>query len=489
MAAGNWSNTDLPVLPGLYTNFQAAAQSAIGAGARGTVVVPVKAHWGPDHAFVEIGSEAAIQSLFSLDETGNATAYSTLRLALLAQPRKVLAYRLASSAAALASLILKDTAGTPANVLHIEAKYKGERGNHLRLSVADNLVDSNKKDIKLYDGSQLLKTFTFVAGSVQAAVDAINADSANSWLTAKLLAPGNGGLAAISNEPLAGGDSGIADLTNADYVNALAAFETQDFHVLALDGATDPALLASVAAWTKRVRNEGKGILTVVGGSAAEDTAADAVAKAVARSASLDHEGLVNVASGVKLAGVSYSSAQTAAWVAGLIAATALSGSTTYAPAPFDDVTRRWTRSEQEAAVKGGVFLLVHDGRKVKVLKGINSLVSPRAGQNKGWQKIRKIRVIDQINADLQQTAEDFYIGKVNNTVEGRLSLMGAGVEYLRRLASENVIEATGYSVILDPRYYGAAPTLTPEDDQVFLQWTADDTDVMEQIFGTFIVQ
>lgn len=489
MAAGNWSNTDLPVLPGLYTNFQAAAQNAIGSGARGTVVVPVKAHWGPEKAFVEIGSEAAIQELFSLNESGNATAYTTLRLALLAQPRKVLAYRLTSSAAASASLTLQDTAGTPANVLRITAQYKGARGNNLRLTVADNLIDNAKKDIKLYDGSQLLKTFTFAAGSVQAAADAVNHDPANGWITATVLAPGNGGLAALSNAPLVGGDSGIAGLANADYLAALAAFETQDFHVLALDGATDPALLASIAAWTKRVRSEGKGILTVVGGSAADDTAADAVAKAVARSAGLDHEGIVNVASGIKLAGVAYSSAQTAAWVAGLIAGTALSGSTTYAPAPFEDVTRRWTRSEQEAAVKGGVFLLVHDGRKVKVLKGVNSLVSVRAGQNKGWQKIRKIRVLDQINANLQQTAEDFYIGKVNNTVEGRLSLMGAGLEYLRRLASENVIEATGYDVKLDPRYYGAAPTLTPEDDQVFLQWTADDTDVMEQIFGTFTVQ
>jgi hypothetical protein len=131
----------------------------------------------------------------------------------------------------------------------------------------------------------------------------------------------------------------------------------------------------------------------------------------------------------------------------------------------------------------------VHDGRRVKVLKGINSLVTLRAGQNKGWKKIRKIRVMDQINNDLLQSAEDNYIGKVNNTAEGRLALIGAGKDYLRTLATEGVIESTGYSVALDPRYYGSAPAMTPEDDQVFLTWTADDTDVMEQIFGTFNVQ
>ncbi len=197
----------------------------------------------------------------------------------------------------------------------------------------------------------------------------------------------------------------------------------------------------------------------------------------------------MNVGTGAVLNGRAYSSAQVAAWVAGLIAGQPLKASTTYAASPFDDVTRRWTRSEQEQAVQGGVFLLVHDGRRVKVLRGVNSLVSPREGQNKGWKKIRKIRVMDQINADLQRTAEDAYIGKVNNTEEGRLALIGAGKQYLQTLAAENVIEATGFDVTLDPRFYGSAPQFTPEDDQVFLAWTADDTDVMEQIFGTFYVQ
>jgi hypothetical protein len=304
-----------------------------------------------------------------------------------------------------------------------------------------------------------------------------------------VLLPGNGTLADVTNSALTGGNSGISGITNADYIAALGAFETQDFHVLALDGVSDAALRTSVVSWVKRLRSEGKGILAALGGSAAEDTGAAAVNTAVTRSATIDFEGIINVGDGGVLDGVVYSSAQTAAWVAGLVAGTALNGSTTYAASPFEDVTRRWTRSEQEAAVRGGVFLLIHDGRKVKVLKGINSLVSLRQGQNKGWKKIRKIRVMDQINYDLMQTAEDSYIGKVNNTDEGKLALIGAGKEYLRTLAIEGIIESTGYNVILDPQYHGTAAAFPADDDQVFLSWTADDTDVMEQIFGTFNVQ
>lgn len=478
----------MPVLPGMYLNFVAAATSAIQPGAAGTVIVPVRAHWGPERQFVEVSSEAAINELFGISETGGATAYTTLRLALLGQPKKVIGYRLTDSNAAAASKVLKDTGGTQADVLRIEAKHPGERGNDFRLTVAANMVDNTKKDIKLFDGTTLLRTFTFTSGTIQAAVDAINTDVSNNWVTSTALAPGSGVLADISNMPLAGGNSGITGLTNADYVAALGAFETQEFHVLALDSVTDSALRASVVAWIKRVRGEGKGVVTVLGGTAAEDTGVTAVNAAVSRSAAMDHEGIINVGVGGVMGGVSYSSAQTAAWVAGLVAGTALSGSTTYSVSPFEDVTRRWTRAEQEAAVRGGVLLLIHDGRQVKVLRGVNSLVTLRNEQNKAWKKIRTIRVMDQINADLQRTTEDTYIGKVNNTAEGRLALIGACKEYMRTLSQSSVI-SDGYSVILDPTYYGSAPVIQPEPDQVFLRWSAGLTDVMEQIFGTFNVQ
>ena len=46
MAGGTWSETELPVLPGLYLNFKSAALTAITTGDRGTVILPIKAHWG-----------------------------------------------------------------------------------------------------------------------------------------------------------------------------------------------------------------------------------------------------------------------------------------------------------------------------------------------------------------------------------------------------------------------------------------------------------
>jgi hypothetical protein len=486
MAGGTWNQTDTPVLPGFYMNFQAAALAAVAPGSQGVVIAPVKAHWGPVRQFTEITSEQGILDTFGDDIASNATAYTTIQMALLGKAKKVIAYRLADSGAAKASVTLKDSAAV--DVLKLETKYEGTRGNGLRITVQTNPVDAAQTDIKLLEGTTLLKTFSFAGGTIQTAVDTINSHTANMWITAALVAEGNGMLAAVSGSALAGGNSGISSIVGADYVNALSAFETQTFNVLTLDGVSDPAIQASVAAWVTRVRGEGKGVLAVMGGSASEDAASDAVTKASARSSSFNHEGIVNVGVGASLNGVNYSSANVAAYVAGLIAGQRLSESTTYAAAPFSDVTRRWTRSEQETAVKNGVFLLYHDGLKVKVLRGMNTLVSLRQGQSQAWQKIRTIRVMDSINADLLRTAEDSYIGKVNNTEDGRLALVTAAKQYMQTLAQVGVIEETGYDVYQNPLYYGASATMTPAADQVYVQWEAKLTDVVEQIFGTFII-
>lgn len=485
MAGGNWSLNDQPVLPGLYMNFVSAAGNAIQSGARGVVLAPVKAHWGPVGEIVEIAHEAAIQDVFTGNVSGGATAATILQLALLGGPKKLLAYRLADRDAAQASLTLEGTGEASEPVMVVKAKYTGERGNGFTVSIQDSESTTGQKELKLLEGTTLLGTVMLGSSEVEAAVSAINV-ALSKYIVAEKLA--DGVLANVTQAALTGGNSGIDGITNAAYVAATNVFETEEFHVLTLDGISDPSLRTVLTSWVKRVRKEGKGIMLTLGGSLAEDQGENAVENAIKRSSAANHEGIINVGTGAKLNGRTYSSAEVAAWVAGLIAGQALKESTTYAISPFDDVTRRWTRSEQEQAVKQGVFLLIHDGLRVKALRGVNTLTSLAEGQGTSFKKIRKIRVIDQINADLQRQAEDNYIGKINNTEEGRLALIEASKQYLQRLASENVIEATGYDVALDPRFYGSASQFTPDADQVYLTWRADTTDVMEQIFGTFYV-
>src|SRR5690606_2629812 len=150
------------------------------------------------------------------------------------------------------------------------ARYPGARGNAFKVTVQTNPVDAGKKDVLLYEGTTLLRTFTFTGGTVQNAVDAVNGDAGNLWVTASKLADGDGGLANVTGAAMTSGHSGIAGLSNADYVDAFAAFETQRFDALALDGMADAGLQASVTAWIARIRDEGHGAIAVLGGSAAD---------------------------------------------------------------------------------------------------------------------------------------------------------------------------------------------------------------------------
>jgi len=459
-------------------NFVAAALAAIQPGARGIVACPVRAHWGPIKEFIEITRESELTEWFTNSIVDGATAYNTIYMALLGGAKTVLAYRIAAAAAAVSTRTLQDTTGTPVNVLRVDAKYKGAQGNNFKITVRVNPVDGNKKDIVLYEGTTVLRTFTFVSGTIDAAVNAINNDTGNKWIVATKLAEGNGILANITSQSMSGGDSGITGIVNQDYTDAMAAFEAREFNIFVLDGQAESTLQVSLVAWIKRLRDEGKGVITVIGGSSNDD---QTPATGNARSTTNNHESVVNIIVGAKLSGTDYYSAQVASFIAGLIGGQKLSESITYAVGPFSDVTKRFTHSEIVAALNSGSLVLIHDGEKVKVERGVNTLTSLRQGQNNQWKKIRAIRVMDAINNDLRKAAEDSYIGKVNNNDDGKIALINACKQYMETLVKGGLIDDE-FKVYLDPDYP------TPPADHVYIRWEAALTDVMEYIFGSFIV-
>jgi hypothetical protein len=468
-------------------NFVAAALAAVKAGSRGVVAIPVKANWGPVREFVTITRQSELIAAYTESEATNITAYRCGYLALLGGAKKVLMYRLADSSAAKASITLQDSAST--NMVKLETLYPSTRA--FNVTTQDNAVDStNKTDVKLYEGTTLLRTMTVPKGSADNIVTAINNDTGNLWVVASKVAGGNGILKSVAAQNFTGGNAGVSSITNTDYINAQEALETIKFNIGTLDGNTNDALQTSFAEWVKRVRSEGKTVIWGFGGAAAVDKASDAIDQGADRSAAFNHEGIFNVGTGAILDGTEYTSAEIACYICGAIAGQQLKESITYFATPFDDVSRRMTgKSEMEAAVNGGLLVLYHDGTLVKVLRGMNSLVTLRQGQNNQFKKIRAIRVMDAINDDLLSTAEANYIGKVNNTEEGRLALIGAFKEYMRLLAVGEVIEREGWDVYLHPDWYGKDAQLTPEPDQVFTRWEARITDVIEQIFGEFIVK
>lgn len=474
MPGGTWSETDLPVRPGFYMNFKAAALAAIATGSRGIVAMPVKANWGPKNTIVEVASEQDLIDNFNIETSGSLTAYKCGRLCLLGKPQKILLYRITDDLAAKGSYTLVDTTAAPVNVIRLDTKYESDRA--FKVTTRDNLVDNAKQDIVLFEGTTQLYVFTFAkAGSVDNAVAAINNDQNNKWITATKLAAGNGVITTVASQSFTGGNDGTSGIANADYIDAMTAFEARQFNMFVLDGATAADLQTSVKAWVARLRSEGKKIISFIGGTTSDDAI---IATGNARSITNNHEGIVNIAVSGILDGVTYSSADVACYVAGRAAGQQLKESLTYALTPFDDVSPRLTHSQIISAINSGTLVLVHDGEKVIIEKGINTLTSLGADQGKAWKKIKAIRIMDAIATYTTKAGQDSYIGKVLNNEDGQVAILNAIKNYFE-IFSPDLID-NDYVVEVDAEKQALA-----EADQFFWRYSATLIDSMEQIFGT----
>ncbi|MFS0841166.1 phage tail sheath subtilisin-like domain-containing protein [Paenibacillus sp. 1P03SA] len=262
------------------------------------------------------------------------------------------------------------------------------------------------------------------------------------------------------------------DATNTEeivYAAARDAFEARPFNVFVYDGIVSEAEQLAGLSWTKRNREEGKHYVIVFGCTSAADDLTPSIGDA--RSVKLTDKYALNLINGVILGGVSINSAEFAPYIAGLVAGTAINKSTTYAAIPVDDVTYRMRPSEIKASLKKGSFILMHDGEKVKVERGITTDLS----------KIRKVRAEQSIATDITRTGSDSYVGKLDNSDDGQKALIGAIKAYLEKLATNNVLVAESIVVELDP-------DRESKGDQVFLRIAFVEIDSMEEIYLTINV-
>ncbi|MGG4453214.1 phage tail sheath C-terminal domain-containing protein [Brevibacillus porteri] len=251
-----------------------------------------------------------------------------------------------------------------------------------------------------------------------------------------------------------------------DYVDMRDAFDSRMFNVFVFDQEAVEFEQDSTKAWVERNRTEGKHFAVVFGGTAEED-ADPAVGNA--RTARVRHDYIANLIIGGKLSGTSYTSAEFAPYMAGLIAGTAINRSITYARVDLDDVNKRLTPTQIRAALTAGSLILVHDGEKVKVVQGLMS----------SGKKIRVIRARQAIATDITTTAADAYIGKIDNNPDGQAALISAIKAYLESLERSNVLRSP--TVALDPENESVG-------DSVYLLISFTPVDSIERIFLTINV-
>ncbi len=196
------------------------------------------------------------------------------------------------------------------------------------------------------------------------------------------------------------------------------------------------------------------------------------VVKAVLPNKAADTEAVVNfTGAGIMVGNTAYTAAGYCARIAGMAAGCPMTISLTYAAVPeITDITRM-TESAMDAAIDAGQLILLHDGQKVKIARGVNSLTTVTDDHGSQFKKIKIVEAMDMIQHDIRVTAQDSYIGKYANSYDNKLLLVSAIKGYFLQLELENLLEPGTSSVEID----------TEAQEAYLVSIGVDTTDMTEQ--------
>lgn len=399
MAAGTWLVQN-KVRPGTYVNFETEPKPLGTLGDRGIATMALPLSWGESKEIIEIeaGENLKKKLGYTIIDEELLLVRETMKRA-----KKLLLYRLNEGTRASATVTEVDKS------LIIIAKYSGVRGNDITVVIQENIDDEAKFDVyTLVDGAEVdVQT----VGTTAEIVD-------NGWVTF------GGELIQTAGASLTGGAD--EEVTNSDYMDYLDAIQVREFNTMALVS-EDPLLKSVFVSFIKRLReDEGYKVQCVMENYPIAD-----------------YEGIISVKNGVILSdGTTIPAVQATAWVAGATAGANVNQSLTYSP--YDDAVdtdEKYTNSQIIAALKKGEFIFVpSDGRAI-VEQDINSLTSYTPKHGKAFSKNRVIRVFDSINNDFVRIFERYYIGKVDNNVDGRNLLKSECINYLTTLEGINALQ------------------------------------------------
>ena len=135
-----------------------------------------------------------------------------------------------------------------------------------------------------------------------------------------------------------------------------------------------------------------------------------------------------------------YTAAEYASRIAGILAGIPMGMSCTYAALPELTAVTPRSKSEQSAAVNAGNLILIHDGQVAKIARGVNSLTTIPVNGNADWSKIKIVEGMDLITYYLRTTTQGQYLGRYPNTYDNKCLLLTAIREFLTYLEGAGVL-------------------------------------------------
>ena len=464
MAGSVFQVGEQKIRPGVYIRVTNIGEPPEAIVPQGIVAALFRASWGPLGEVIYLENADAVTSTFGSEGTAD-IAIEAFRGGC----RRVVGFRLGNGGEK-AALNLQDSEST--NVVALTAKYEGARGNSFTVTIRDSLANDSKRELLLYEGATLRQTISFTkgGGEPQALVDAIAASN-SPYITAVKSADGSDVLAAVTQQPLTGGQD--PTVNGESYSAGLSAIEAIDWNVLAVD-TEDTVTHAVVQTYIDRVRNEGKRVLAVVG-----EPTSISLATRLANARAFNDPAIIYVGNGFKGSdGVTREGYKAAARIAGMTAAAQITESLThYVVRGATELVGALTNAEIEQAIQSGALIFTMSAQKqIHIEYGINTFITVTADMDAGWKKIRRVRTRDNLMDRIAATWDPL-IGKINNSPDGRATLIAAAQGIINRMIAEGALLQG--SIFEDPNN-------SPVGDSAWFVVQVDDLDSAEKVYITF---
>ena len=164
--------------------------------------------------------------------------------------------------------------------------------------------------------------------------------------------------------------------------------------------------------------------------------------KAVLPNCAANNEGIVNfTTTGIKCGAYSHSTANYCARIAGMLAGLPMNESSTYFV--LDDVDSITESVTPDDDIDAGKFILINDGEKIKVGRGVNSLATLSGSKTEDMKKIKIVEGMDLMRDDIRDSFENNYIG-INNSYDNKMMFVSAVNQYFEGLVNQGVLYDQG---------------------------------------------
>ena len=142
---------------------------------------------------------------------------------------------------------------------------------------------------------------------------------------------------------------------------------------------------------------------------------------------------------------VTYTAAEYCCRIAGILAGLSLTQSCTYYV--LDEIVDADIPENPDKEIDAGKLIIVFDGEKFKIGRGVTSHQTVTQEKPKPLKKIKIVEGMDVIRHDIYSTFEENYVGKVANSYDNKQLFVGAINNYLR-IMQGSVLDAEAENMV-----------------------------------------